>query len=60
MLRQLHQRLSTQGIALKLAGVKKQLHEALQRTGLAQELGADAFFATDHVAIEALAHPGNV
>jgi SulP family sulfate permease len=55
MLRQLHAKLAAQGVALKLAGVKKQVHEALERTGLAQELGADAFFATEYVAIQALA-----
>jgi hypothetical protein len=54
MLRQLHGRLAAQGIALKLSGTKKQLHDALERTGLAQQLGADAFYATDHAAIEAL------
>jgi SulP family sulfate permease len=54
MLGQLHERLAARGIALKLSGTKKQLHEALERTGLAQRLGADAFYATDRAAIDAL------
>ncbi len=54
MLRQLRQKLAAQRVALQLAGVKKQVHEVLQRTGLAAELGEAAFFATDRAAIEAL------
>ncbi len=55
MLRQLHERLLAQGVALKLAGVKKQVHDVLERTGLTRELGDAAFFATDGAAIETLA-----
>jgi SulP family sulfate permease len=55
MLRQLHEKLAARGVALKLAGVKKQVHEALERTGLARALGDAAFYATDRAAIEALA-----
>jgi SulP family sulfate permease len=55
MLRQLHARLAAEGVALKLAGVKKQLHEVLSRTRLAEELGPQAFYPTDRAAIEALA-----
>jgi len=54
MLRQLHEKLAAQHVALQLAGVKKQVHEVLQRTGLAAELGDAAFFTTDRAAIDAL------
>ncbi len=57
MLRDLHAKLRAQGVALKLAGVKLQLGDALERTGLADEIGADAFFATDLAAVAAHA-PG--
>jgi SulP family sulfate permease len=57
MLRQMHRRLAAQGVSLKLAGVKKHVAEALGRSGLAAELGAGAFFATDRIAAQALAEP---
>ena len=54
MLQQLRRNLGSQGIELKLAGLRKQLRDALERTGIAAEFGAGAFYPTEQAAIRAL------
>lgn len=50
----LERNLAGLGISLKLSAVKQQLQEVLLKTGIRQQFGEAAFFATDRAAIEAL------
>jgi len=54
-LSRLVEELSKHGIALVLTGVKPQVQDVLERTGLAQRIGAGNFYATDYAAMVALA-----
>ncbi|MEH6564374.1 MAG: SulP family inorganic anion transporter [Halopseudomonas sp.] len=56
-LRDLHQLLAAQGIALYLSSAKRPVREALHRSGLLAELGERRLFATDLQALEHLACP---
>ena len=55
MLQQLRRNLGGQGIELRLAGLRKQVSDALERTGIAAEFGKAAFYPTEQAAIAALA-----
>jgi sulfate permease, SulP family len=55
MLRRLQRALSRRGVALRMSGVKKQVHDVLARTGVVREFGEAAFYTTDRAAIDALA-----
>ncbi len=57
MLQQLRRNLGGQGIALQLAGLRKQVRDALERTGIAAEFGKSAFYPTEQAAILALNKP---
>ena len=46
--------LAQKGITLVLSGVKKQVQEVFDRTGLAPQLGAENIYPTDRIAIDAL------
>ncbi|MBL8223405.1 MAG: sodium-independent anion transporter, partial [Bryobacterales bacterium] len=52
----IHRNLGAQGIRLTLCAVKKQVREVLERSGLYEQFGEDAFFRTDQDAIELLAN----
>ncbi len=54
MLRNLLGRFKSNGIILSFSGVKKQVMEVMERTGLTLEIGDANIFATDREAIEAL------
>jgi SulP family sulfate permease len=54
MLSNLAERLKTGGIALGFSGIKRQVMEVMERTGLAGEIGADNIFPTDAAALGAL------
>jgi SulP family sulfate permease len=47
--------LNKRGITLVFTGVKPQVQDVLQRTGLAQRIGAGNFYETDYAAMVALA-----
>jgi hypothetical protein len=49
----LHEELSRQGIALKIAHANRPLRELLERTGLTGEIGPASFFHSVHECIEA-------
>ena len=51
-LRDLHQELQRQGIALKIAHANPPLRRLLERTGLAAEIGRDSFFPSVHECVE--------
>ena len=57
MLQQLRRNLGGQGITLQLAGLRKQVRDALERTGIAAEFGKAAFYPTEQAAIRALNKP---
>ena len=57
MLQQLRRNLGGRGIALQLAGLRKQVRDALDRTGLAAEFGERAIYPTEQAAIRALNRP---
>ncbi len=57
MLQQLRRNLGGQGITLQLAGLRKQVRDALDRTGIAAEFGRSAFYPTEQAAILALNKP---
>lgn len=59
MLQQLRRNLGGQGIELKLAGLKKQVRDAFERSGLSTEFGAHAFYETEQSAIAALLRRGS-
>lgn len=48
------ERLRASGIVLALSGLKLQVIQTLQRTGLYDRIGADNIFRTDHAALDAL------
>jgi SulP family sulfate permease len=50
----LARRLRENGVAMTFAGLKKQVLEVMQRTGLRDYLGADNFFRTEGQALEAI------
>ena len=54
MLSNLVQRLKAGGITLGLSGMKRQVMEVMERTGLTGEIGADNIFPTDAAALGAL------
>jgi len=54
MLRQLHQRLQANGVRMVFAGLKPQAMAVLEATGLRDEIGAQAFFASEEAALAAL------
>jgi SulP family sulfate permease len=51
-LHSLHEELRQKGIALKIAHANLPLRNILQRTGLAQEIGADGFFPSVHECVD--------
>jgi SulP family sulfate permease len=57
-LQSLNQELRRQGIALKIAHANRPLRELLERTGLAQEIGAESFFSSVHECVEAFEGQG--
>jgi sulfate permease, SulP family len=60
MITHLTERLEKIGITLLFTGLKKQVLEVFQRTGLFDRLGAEHFFRTDYQALEyAWAQIGN-
>jgi SulP family sulfate permease len=54
MLRNLSERLHESGVTLVLGGVKRQVLDVMQRTGLTADMGEENVFATDKAAIEGL------
>lgn len=52
----IHRNLGAEGIKLTLCSVKKQVREVLERSGLYEQIGDDAFFRTDQDAIGLLAN----
>ncbi len=54
MLRNLLARFRSNGIILSFSGIKKQVLEVMERTGLTQEIGHNNLFPTDKEALEAL------
>jgi SulP family sulfate permease len=54
MLSNLITRFKINGITLAFSGIKKQVQDVLDRTGLTEKIGADNIFSTDHEAIEIL------
>jgi SulP family sulfate permease len=54
MLRNLSERLRQSGVTLVLGGVKRQVLDVMQRTGLTSAMGEENVFATDKAAIEGL------
>jgi SulP family sulfate permease len=58
MLRHLHQRLQANGVRMVFAGLKPQAMDVLDATGLRDEIGADAFFASEEEALAALRAAG--
>jgi SulP family sulfate permease len=47
-------RFRANGVTLVFSGIKKQVREVMDRTGLTSHIGADNIFATDQQAVEAL------
>lgn len=56
MLANLATRLGNSGITLNLSGIKKQVREVMERTGLIDKIGAFNIYATDREACEQLYH----
>lgn len=54
MLKNLVTRFRASGIVLAFSGLKRQVREVMERTGLLQEIGGENIFATDREAIDAL------
>jgi sulfate permease, SulP family len=54
MLRNLSERLRQSGVTLVLGGVKQQVLDVMQRTGLTTAMGENNVFVTDKVAVESL------
>jgi SulP family sulfate permease len=54
VLRNLVRRLRSAGVDIVFSGLKKQIHDVLRATHLADDLGESSFFATDDEAIEAI------
>ena len=54
MLRGLNRNLRERKVTLLFSGVKRQVMEVIERTGLAEEIGRAAFFDSDSAALEAL------
>ena len=54
MLDNLVSRFKSNGITLTFSGIKKQVREVMDRTGLAQQIGESNIFMTDHEALEIL------
>jgi hypothetical protein len=54
MLRNLSQRLHQSGVILVLGGVKRQVLDVMQRTGLTAAMGEENVFATDQAATASL------
>ncbi|UCH53425.1 MAG: STAS domain-containing protein, partial [Pseudomonadota bacterium] len=52
MLAQLTERLENNNIVVLFTGLKKQVTDVMQRTGLYQRLGAERFFRTEDMALE--------
>lgn len=50
----LAKRLKQNGIILAVSGVKKQVTDVMDRTGLTQKIGGENIFSTDKIAIDAL------
>ena len=55
MLASLHEGLRKNGIALLFSGIKPRVRLVLERTGLAERIGADNILPSDHVALTTLA-----
>ena len=49
------ERFRSNGITLVFSGLKKQVHDVMERTGLIARIGGDNIFATDGVALDQLA-----
>lgn len=54
MLKNLVARFRANGITLAFSGLKKQVQEVMERTGLVATIGADNLFATDREALDTL------
>lgn len=54
MLSNLVRRFKSNGITLSFSGLKKQVQEVMDRTGLAQQIGRDNIFVTDQEAFDKL------
>jgi SulP family sulfate permease len=54
LLRNLVARFKASGITLAFSGLKQQVHEVMERTGLLAEIGADNLYGTDREALDAL------
>lgn len=54
MLSNLVRRFKSNGITLSFSGLKKQVQEVMDRTGLAQQIGRDNIFVTDQEAFDQL------
>ena len=54
VLRTLAERLRQNGVTLVLGGVKKQVFEVIERTGLIGVLGEENVFSSDRIAIDSL------
>lgn len=52
----LTERLREDGVRLAISGVKKQVVDVMERTGLVKTIGEDNIFSSDRHAIEALCH----
>ncbi|MBF5056145.1 high affinity sulfate transporter [Alcanivorax sp. 521-1] len=57
-LERLHRDLAGRGVRLAFSGVKKQVRDVMEHTGLLARLGEDNLFVNNREAIEALAGPG--
>lgn len=57
LLRQLHRRLKATGVRMVFAGLKPQVVNVLEATGLYDEIGAQAFFDSEKAALAALTVP---
>jgi len=54
MLTQLVARFRSKGISLAFSGIKRQVQEVMDRTGLSARIGAENIFPTDRMAVDAL------
>jgi SulP family sulfate permease len=54
MLFSLVSRFQNNGITLGFSGLKRQVHEVMEKTGLTEAIGAENIFSNDHIAFESL------
>ena len=54
MLRNLLERFQKSGIKLTFSGIKKQVSDVMDRTGLSAKIGEENIFPTDRMAIDAI------